>query len=113
MNDSALPIALNTALGQPEWALRTMQQLKKDAGLSGIEWPDEIPPVGYEAWMDYLTQKLQQIDRQNPEDLSRFLYRVDLPEKQLLKPPVINHELSLAVLKREFMKVWLKYHYKP
>lgn len=113
MSEPELPIPLNTALEQPEWVLRTMQQLKKDADLSGIEWADEIPPVGYEAWMDYLTQKLQQMDRQNPEYLNRFLYRVDLPEKQYLQSPAINHELSLAVLKREFMKVWFKHHYKP
>lgn len=100
-------------LRQPEWAQLTMDQLKKDADLSGIEWPEAALPSDYEGWIGFVSERLQAMDKQNPEWLSRFLYRVDLPEHRFLKNPYPDRQLSEAVLRREFLKVWFKARYKP
>jgi len=100
-------------LRQPEWARLTLEQLKKDADLSGIEWPEVPLPADYETWIGHIQEQLQAMDKQNPELLSRFLYRVDLPEHRFLENPFPDREMAEAVLRREFMKIWFKAKYKP
>ena len=99
-------------LGNEEWASRTFLQLKKDAELCGFSWPEELLPTSYEAWIAFILEKLNQLEKQNPEFLSRFLYRVDLSEKRFLQAPFPSQEMAEAVLKREFMKVWFKSRYR-
>lgn len=100
-------------LHEPQWARLTYEQLRKDADLSGLDWPESDLPIGYAAWIDWLYARLSAIDKQGPELLSRFLYRVDLPEKEFLRAPFPSRELAEAVLRRAFLKVWLKAKYRP
>lgn len=97
---------------QPQWAQRTMEQLKKDADLSGFEWTFEHYPMSFEAWIQLIVNNLNAMEKQNPELIARFLYRVDLSEKKFLQHPEPNPELAEAILKRTFLKVWFKAKYK-
>lgn len=99
-------------LNQPQWAKLTYAQLYKDAALSGVEWAEYPIPQGWENWLIWVEARLDEMDKQNPELLSRFLYRVDLPESHFRENPFPGPELAEAVLRREFMKVWLKEKYK-
>lgn len=100
-------------LSEPEWARLTYAQLYKDAELSGIEWPAHPIPLRWEDWLAWVEERLREMDKQNAELLGRFLYRVDLPEAHFRMNPFPSPELAEAVLRREFMKVWLKAKYKP
>lgn len=99
-------------LHEPEWARLTYAQLYKDAALSGIEWPEYPIPQQWDDWLYWVQARLYEMDKQSPELLGRFLYRVDLPEARFRENPFPSPELAEAVLRREFMKVWLKARYK-
>jgi len=98
-------------LHEPEWAKLTWEQLQKDAALCGTEWPEMNIPKVYDDWIEVLNIQLIRMEKQSPDLLQNFLYRVDLPEKagSFLSP---SDALAAAVLKREFMKVWFKQKYK-
>lgn len=97
-------------LGRPEWAALVMQQLCKDAALSGFEWTQKDRPETYRQWVDMLYEELSRMDKHNPEQLRSFLYRVDLPENI---PRTLSESLAEAVLKRIFLKVWIRSQYRP
>ncbi len=99
-------------LKNSEWAELTFRQLRKDAELCGLDWPEAPLPASYEEWIQFILEKLQSMEKQNPEYLSRFLYRVDLSESHFLQAPFPSEEMAEAVLKREFMKVWFKNQYR-
>jgi hypothetical protein len=99
-------------LSSSDWASLTLAQLKKDAELCGFTWLDDSLPDSYDAWINSILNYLLKLEKQNPEYLSRFLYRVDLSERRFLKAPFPSEEMAEAVLKREFMKVWFKNQYR-
>lgn len=100
-------------LHRADWARLTLEQLAKDAELSGLVWPAVAVPTDYAGWTALILEWLQAMDRQNPEWLGRFLYRVDLPESRFRENPFPSEEMAEAVLRREFMKVWFKARYRP
>lgn len=104
---------INSHLRQIEWTELTLQQLIKDANLCGIEWISTALPTDHDSWIGMIYENLLSMEKQNPEYLTRFLYRVDLPEKAFLQSPFPSENMAEAVLKREFMKVWFKSQYKP
>ena len=97
-------------LHEPRWAELTFAQLYKDAALCGIDWPEAPVPADYSSWISWLYAHLLRMERQNPENLSRFLYRVDLPERSFREAPFASEAMAEAVLKRAFLKVWLRNH---
>lgn len=99
-------------LKKPEWAELTFRQLRKDAELCGLDWPETPLPDSYEGWIGFILDKLQRMEKENPEYLSRFLYRIDLSETRFLQSPFPSEEMAEAILKREFMKVWFKNKYR-
>ena len=100
-------------LHQPEWAKLTFMQLQKDADLCAIDWPEASIPIGYDAWILFIHERLVAMSKLNPELLPRFLYRIDLPEKAFLQYPFPSKLMAESILKREFMKVWFKSQFKP
>ena len=112
MDESKQTPSHELMLHQSQWAQLTFRQLQKDAELCGIDWPEASMPTDYPGWIYWLHERLVRMDKQNPEHLSRFLYRVDLPERKFLEAPFPSADMAEAVLKREFMKVWFKEKYR-
>lgn len=103
----------NNLVLQPKWAELTLKQLQKDANMSGVHWLEGELPTAYQAWINLIHENLLLMEKQNPEYLVRFLYRVDLPEKHFLQSPFPSEAMAEAILKREFLKVWFKAQYRP
>lgn len=109
MSDTEKPISIDLITQKTEWAQLTMAQLHKDAELSGTEWNAEAIPQTLENWISHIINQLKRMEKANPEILTRFLYRIDLPEREGIQE--INEQLALAILKRAFLKVWFKANY--
>lgn len=109
MSDTEKPISIDLITQKTEWAKLTMAQLQKDAELSGTEWNAEAIPQTIENWISHIINQLKRMETANPEILTRFLYRIDLPEREGIQE--INEQLALELLKRAFLKVWFKANY--
>jgi GH15 family glucan-1,4-alpha-glucosidase len=90
-------------------------QLNKDFQLSNLTYE-----VAHNSSPVQLKEKLHTIllhlINNQYDDYLNFLYRVDVPEKELIKvkESTINlmvEEITFLVLKRIFQKVWLKKHF--
>lgn len=109
MSDTGKPISIDLITQNSEWAQLTIAQLQKDAELSGTEWKVEEIPHSIENCISHIIEQLKRMEKTNPEILTRFLYRIDLPEREGMQE--INEQLALALLKRAFLKVWFKANY--
>lgn len=89
-----------------------IKQLNKDFQLSNLSEHFElsITPVQLK---ESLSKILVRLITNHYDDYLTFLYRVDVPEKELLLikndnlVEIIN-QISFLVLKREYQKVWFK-----
>ena len=89
-----------------------IKQLNKDFQLSNLSEHFElsITPVQLK---ETLSKILVRLITNHYDDYLNFLYRVDVPEKDLLiiksnELPKIVEQISFLVLKREYQKVWFK-----
>lgn len=92
-----------------------IEQLNKDFQLSNLNYSFEknILPINLK---EKLAMTLLNLINSQYDDYLNFLYRVDVPEKELLKIKEedlnnIIEEITYLVLKREYQKVWLKHNY--
>ncbi len=90
-------------------------QLNKDFQLSNLNHSFEknISPDGLK---EKLALTLLNLINNQYDDYLNFLYRVDVPEKELLKIKEVDlnniiEQITFLVLKREYQKVWLKHNY--
>jgi hypothetical protein len=105
---------LNSLLDQSEFVHLTINQINKD--LQGLISEDDLlrQPVKENfitELLDELTLRLNTLSRSQPELLSQFIYRVDLPENKFIESLQIDislKQLALLVLEREAFKVYLK-----
>lgn len=89
-----------------------IKQLNKDFQLSNLSEHFElsITPVQLK---ETLSKILVRLITNHYDDYLNFLYRVDVPENDLLtiksnELPKIVEQISFLVLKREYQKVWFK-----
>jgi len=85
-------------------------QLQKDLRLSGLE-PDLLnDQMSLDELVNQLRAIVTEMISYRPGDFDRFMYRIDVPEKQLKGvlhrdlDKLVDH-LSLLILKREMQKI--------
>lgn len=109
---------INTFFNSQEFVESTIAQLNKD--LQGLYF-DELKSDfdSDSSFIDQLILKLQPvlqtISKQQPEQLSQFIYRVDLGEKNYLdsiSDDISLKGLSYLVIEREAQKVYLRAKFK-
>lgn len=95
--------------------VQLIQQLNKDFQLANIDeyFEETIPPTDIHNTLSKILLKL--INNQY-DDYLNLLYRIDVPEVELLKVRSENLEESVRqvaflLLKREAQKVWLRKNY--
>lgn len=102
-----------------DWVEETSRQLVKDFELLGIDI--SFQPLTKDAYKDLYSQASQKIQHLFEKEHHRFLnllYRIDMSEKdlnQLLSdcpPPELYDRITEYLLKREFMKVVMRYRYR-
>ncbi len=89
-----------------------IMQINKDLQLSGNQYEIDEKDTAQQLVTDLgnIIQKLLQTDFSG---LLNLFYRMDIPESLLLKmmnetPDDLTQNLTLLVLKKEWMKVWLR-----
>lgn len=113
-----LPESSNTELkssfNQLEFVESTVTQINKD--LQGLFYGDffldkETTSNLLEELILKLTPILTELSKRLPEQLSQFIYRVDLSEKKFMdsisKDTSLNH-LAYLIIEREAQKVYLR-----
>jgi hypothetical protein len=91
---------------------KIIMQINKDLQLSGNQYEIDEKDTAQQLVTDLgnIIQKLLQTDFSG---LLNLFYRMDIPESLLLKmmnetPDDLTQNLTLLVLKKEWMKVWLR-----
>ena len=91
---------------------KLIEQLNKDFQLSNLSENFElsISPIELK---EKLSNIIQELFTNHYDDYLNFLYRVDVPEKELLAIKSDNSndivaQITYLILKREYQKVWFK-----
>lgn len=101
------------------WVEETSKQLVKDFELLGIDI--HFQPFEVDAYRDLYRQASEKIQYLFEREHHRFLnllYRIDMSENELNKllnncvPPELYDRITEYLLKREFMKVVMRYRYR-
>lgn len=87
-------------------------QINKDFQLANLDVSVDVSSTPLEL-KNILSVVLRKMITNNYDDYLNFLYRVDVPEKELLGIKSDNldeviGQISFLVLKREYQKVWFK-----
>lgn len=87
-------------------------QLNKDFQLSNLSESFELSNTPIQL-KEQLSKIIVKLLTKNYDDYLNFLYRVDVPEKELLTVKGTNFEatinqITFLILKREYQKVWFK-----
>jgi hypothetical protein len=116
-----LPIFSNTDLqsnfSRVDFVLKTQQQLIKDFGSAGINFPNEFhsEPHPMAELLHAIESRLKQAESTNAQLFSQLLYQIDIPESvlsNLVQSDKFHLELAEIVLKREALKVFLREKFK-
>ena len=101
-----------TDIKEKEILPNIIMQINKDLQLSGNQYEIDEKSTAQQLVTDLgiIIQKLLQTDFSR---LLNLFYRMDIPESLLHKmmnetPDDLTHNLTLLVLKKEWMKVWLR-----
>lgn len=101
-----------------DWVEETAQQLIKDFNMLGHHV--ELKPLKIDKYADLFqlaTTKIKYLYENEYEVFLNLIYRIDLDETQLnaliqaVAPPQLYEKITEVVLKREFIKVFLRYRY--
>mgnify|MGYP003661952895 CR=1 FL=1 len=89
-----------------------IQQLNKDFQLSNLSENFEISNTPIQL-KEKLSKIILNLITNYYDDYLNFLYRVDVPEKELVALKVENldttiNQITYLILKREYQKVWFK-----
>lgn len=102
-----------------DWVEETSRQLVKDFELLGIDIA--FKPFETDAYRDLYLQASEKVQHLFEKEHHRFLnllYRIDMSEKDLHHllnnsvPPELYDRITEYLLKREFMKVVMRYRYR-
>ena len=91
---------------------KLIEQLNKDFQLSNLDEEIDISETPNQL-KEHLAKILIKLLTHQYDDYLNLLYRVDVPEKELLtvKGNVLEesaHQIAYLILKREYQKVWFK-----
>tara|TARA_R110001583_G_scaffold83631_5_gene220712 strand:+ start:1444 stop:1791 length:348 start_codon:yes stop_codon:yes gene_type:complete len=89
-----------------------IEQLNKDFQLSNLDESFEISNTPIQL-KEGLSKIILNLITNNYDDYLNFLYRVDVPEKELAALTAENlettiNQIAFLILKREYQKVWFK-----
>lgn len=76
--------------------------------MSGIVIDEEIEPQDLEQLHQIVSNHLPSIEQ--IQDRANLFYRIDLPE-QVKREPVSIEVLAMAIIIRDFQKVWMRAQY--
>lgn len=110
---------LKTLLNKKELVIETIEQIKKDFGMFGIEisFKGNIENA-YDDLHTQLVKQVKELLHKNSEHLLSVLYRIDASEKDIKQTekelPGYNHEEIIAhcIIAREFKKILTRNYYK-
>ena len=110
------PFDIRSELSQIDFVLKTQQQIIKDFGTAGINFPEgfRINALPFEQLLSAIPIRLKELNTSNSSVFSQLLYQIDLPENIL---PTLHEtddfytNLAEVVLKREAYKVFLRSKY--
>ena len=92
-----------------------VKQLNKDFQLANLDMHFDTS-ISVKDLKEELSDVLLKLLTEQYDSYLNFLYRVDVPESDLIKIrqqqlPEIIDEVAFIVLKRLFQKVWIKHHF--
>ncbi|NOQ91977.1 MAG: hypothetical protein GQ552_04585 [Flavobacteriaceae bacterium] len=92
--------------------IKLVQQINKDANLVGLDFylSENSTPQNI---LFNLQKLLIDLINNNFSDYINLLYRVDIPEKEIIKLQslemgVLTEKVAILILRKEWQKVWLK-----
>lgn len=108
---------LTNFFNQKEFVAATIAQINKD--LQGLYYEDYLVDIEHSENLLHdsiaaLTPILTTLSKRQPEQLSQFIYKVDLNEKKFfdsLSGDQSLEHLSYLILEREAQKVYLRKHF--
>lgn len=103
-------------LNSSAFVLKTQQQIIKDFGTAGIDFPEDfrMNALPLEQLLSAISIRLKELDTTNSSAFSQLLYQIDLPENilpNLQETEDFYLNLAEVVLKREAYKVFLRSKY--
>ncbi len=97
----------------------TWLQICKDLDISpDALTEEELKNVPYKNITQFIAKYLKLLESKSRSAIYQMLYRIDIPEEKLSlarreNPGLdLSHVLAHLILEREFMKVYLRKHYK-
>lgn len=101
-----------------EFIRQTAEQVKKDFGLFSLPITfSGNPETAYDELYAQVRPLLEQLDLRQPEKFRALLYQVDIPEadmqaaRSLRSADLVYDRITDLVLRRELLKVVLRFHY--
>ena len=96
-----------------EFVLKTQQQIAKDFGTAGVDFPKDFcsVPIALDLLITDLSIRLKEVESSNPSTFSQLLYQIDIPESilpDLAQSDDYYSSLAEVVIKREAYKVFLR-----
>ncbi len=95
-----------------ELLIKLILQIKKDAQMVGVDFEIKEESSPFEL-VNYLQIFLSNLIQNNFNAYANLLYRVDIPEKELLdlqdlEISILVKNIAILLLKKEWQKVWFK-----
>lgn len=118
LSGMATPLSIHSELipffDRQEFIVATLNQINKD--LQGLYYGDyTLEPTHEKPVLEQLVQSLVpillELSKRQPEQLSQFIYRVDLQEKKFTEALYHDsglYQLAHLIIEREALKVWLR-----
>ena len=107
------PEIIQQELRSEDFVLKTQQQIAKDFGTAGVDFPSSFQSVSMEVdrLILEISIRLKELQTSSSSGFSQLLYQIDLPESilsDLARTDDFYSSLAEAVLKREAYKVFLR-----
>lgn len=112
-------LEIEEQFNQELFRLKTQQQIAKDFGIHGFDFPESFFVEAYsiDALVDVLTQAMMYMIEKQSTSWHPLLYTMDIPEQTYLKLATSNdsnwmEQFTWIVIRREALKVFFKEKYK-
>ena len=94
-----------------------IEQLNKDFIMSGLDWYFD-PKLNPKELLEVLQERIGELLLKEPRLFSNLMYRIDISEMHLLQQKdhdfdKTRDKITLAILKREWQKVWFRNKNSP
>ncbi len=100
---------LRSSFSEKEFVMKTQKQLIKDFGRVGYDLEGEFEQeLKLNALVSIIAQVIDEIERNNAEQLMQLLYLIDLPLELFTKNGSDSESRALSIIQREAYKVFLR-----